>query len=140
MRTRRYFILTATSIIILAVVFAADSVARKRAESAKCASNMISICLTAWVWAGDRDGYLPTNFVSMADELLVTKVLICPADHLRQPATNWESFTPTQSSYAIVTPHARCGDTNVVFLRCPIHGHIGYADGSVFHGTKKLTK
>ena len=60
--------------------------------------------------------------------------------HGRQAAANWVTFTPADSSYEIVTPGLPDGDTNGVFLRCKIHGHLGYADATVFDGVRRRTK
>ncbi len=55
--------------------------------------------------------------------------------------TDWASFTLDNSSYEIVTPRLRDGDSNGVFLRCKFHhNHRGYADGTVFDGIKRRTK
>jgi hypothetical protein len=44
----------------------------------------------------------------------------------------WEEFSEEKSSYLMVSPAVKEGGTNVVFIRCRIHGHLGFADGSVF--------
>jgi len=49
-----------------------------------------------------------------------------------RPSASWASFTSEQSSFEIVTPSLRDGDTNAAFLRYKIHGSVGYGDGSVF--------
>src|SRR5438552_2595889 len=123
------------NILTLAVVFVAVVVAfvivapsaKRKADSIQCGNYMESIGCAAFLWANDHDGHLPSNLISMSNELNIPKILICPGDHSRQPAANWESFTPTQSSYEIVAPGLKAGDTNGVFLRCKIHGHLGYA-------------
>jgi hypothetical protein len=76
----------------------------------------------------------------MSNELIMTKILICPAEHKRQPAASWASFTSENSSYEILVGGLRDGDTNGVFLRCKIHGHLGYADGTVFDGVRRRLK
>jgi hypothetical protein len=54
--------------------------------------------------------------------------------------SRWAVFTPADSSYEIVTPGLKDGDTNGVFLRCRIHGYLGYADATVFDGVRRRTK
>jgi len=112
---------------------------RKNAESVQCSNYMSSIGLATRVWSEDNHNLLPTNFVVMSNELATTWVLICPGDGSRQPAKDWASFTPTNSSYVLLTPGAPWNDTNA-FLRCQVHGHLGYADGTVFDGKQRRTK
>jgi hypothetical protein len=106
-----------------------------------CGNYMCSICCTARAWAMDNDDLLPSDFLSMSNELATPRVLICPGDRSRHPALRWESLTPAQSSYEIVGPGRREGDANAVFIRCKVHpDHLGYADGTVFDGTRRRTK
>lgn len=128
--------------LIAAVVIAAAlySVSRRRdVEAISCGNHMSSIGIATRVWAEDNHNMLPGNFMVMSNELATTKVLICPADRSREPALNWASFTTNNSSYALVTPGAPWNSTNA-FLRCLIHGHLGYADGTVFDGKRRRTK
>jgi hypothetical protein len=106
-----------------------------------CGNYMCSICFGARTWAVDNNGQMPSDFLSMSNELATPRILICPGDHLRQPATTWSALTPERSSYEILTMHLRDGDSNGVFLHCKFHtNHIGYADGTVFDGTRRRTK
>ncbi len=113
---------------------------RDKSQSAQCGNIMVAIGNAAWVWAGEHDDRLPSELHAMADELITPKMLICPADRFRQPAADWSSFKPAQSSYVIVTPNLHLSETNGVFLRCQIHGHLGYADDTVFDGQKRRRK
>jgi len=114
---------------------------RRQAESMSCGNYMCSICIGARSWAFDNNGQMPSDFLSMSNELATPRILICPGDHGRQPATTWAALTPQQSSYEIVTMQLREGDSNGVFLRCKFHtNHIGYADGTVFDGSRRRTK
>jgi hypothetical protein len=130
------FALVAVVVIALAIYSVSR---RKSAESVMCGNFMSSIGTAAHAWSEDNHNILPPNFVVMSNELSTTRVLICPADRSRSPAKDWASFTPTNSSYALLTPGAPWNDTNA-FLRCQIHGHLGYADGTVFDGTRRRTK
>ena len=136
--------------MILAVLLAAFAIftacstplpARRRAESMACGNYMCSIGCGARIWAEDHDGHLPSDFLSMSNELATPRILVCPGDHARHAATNWTSLMPDQTSYEIVTPHLREGGRNGVFLRCKFHhDHLGYADGTVFDGLTRRTK
>ena len=70
----------------------------------------------------------------MSNEVCNPKILICPGDHSRRAATHWAAFTTNHSTFQIVTPGLRDGDASGVFLRCPIHGHLGRGDMSVAAG------
>lgn len=142
MRSRKSIIIVVAVIAIaLAVGAYATGCAKRWTESMNCANSMCSICFAARVWAVDNNGKMPSDFLCMSNELSTPRVLICEGDHSRRAASNWASFTPDLSSYEIVAMDARDGDTNRVFLRCRIHkDHIGYADGTVFDGTRRRTK
>src|SRR5262245_26042402 len=132
MRSRRVIILAAVLVaVLLALVFAAPS-AKRRAESMQCGNYLVAIGCAARMWANDHADHFPSDLLSMSNELVATKILICPGDHSQQRAASWASFAPERSSYEIVTPGLRDGDTNGVFLRCKIHGSVCYGDGSVF--------
>ena len=105
---------------------------KQRTDSLACGNYMVSIGFAARLYAEDRDGYLPSDLLSMSNEVITPKILVCPCDHSRRPAASWAVFTPADSSYEIFTPHLREGDANRVFLRCKIHGSVLYGDGSVF--------
>ena len=100
---------------------------------------MSSIGCAARIWADDNSNRLADNFLVMSNELATTKVLICPTDSFHKPAASWTSFTTNNCSYEILRPGMSDVDTNAYF-RCTIHGHLGYADGTVFDGTRRRTK
>jgi hypothetical protein len=139
MHFRQLLVSVLTVAAVIGLVGCAASSAKRHAESMMCGNYMCSICIAARPWADDHDGYLPSDLRSMSD-YLPTNFLICPGDHSRKPAASWASFTPAQSSYEIVTPHLKDGDTNGVFLRCKIHGHLGYGDGTIFDGVRRRKK
>ena len=112
---------------------------RRKAQSVSCGNYMSSIGLAARIWAGDNQNTLPSNFIVMSNELATTKVLICPSDNSREAALNWASFTSSNSSYELLTPGVPYNVSNA-FIRCQIHGHLGYADGTVFDGKRRRTK
>jgi hypothetical protein len=105
--------------------------AKRRAETNACRKNLSSIGMAARLWARDHANHLPPDLVLMSNELVSPRILICPGDYSRRPAASWASFTTVQSSFEVVTPGLLVDDTNGVFLRCKIHGTLGYADTSV---------
>ena len=140
MSKRRIIIFATVLVLIIAAIALTASMAKRKAESVSCGNYMVSIGCAARMWAEDHDGHLPSSLLSMSNELATPKILICPGDHSRKPAADWASFTDADSSYEIVTPGLQDGDTNGVFLRCKIHGYLGYADGTVFDGVRRRTK
>jgi len=76
----------------------------------------------------------------MSNELATPKLLVCPGDRMRVPAKDWASLAPTNCSYEIVAPGMNADDTTNVYFRCKLHGHLGYADGTVFDGKRRRTK
>ena len=103
-----------------------------RAQSTSCVMNMKNIGYAGRLWAQEHNGLLPTNFITMSNELVTPQILHCRVDRMHQRANSFEEFSEQQNnSYMIVTPGARQGATNVVFIRCSVHGHLGLADGEV---------
>jgi hypothetical protein len=55
----------------------------------------------------------------MSNEVVSTKILVCPADTGRQPASDWGSFTATNLSYRFLAPSAQVAAPQEVVLLCP---------------------
>jgi hypothetical protein len=126
---------------VLAIpAFKRHAALKVRAESDQCGNFMCSIGFAALFWANDHHTNLPSDFLSMSNELTTPFILICPGDNSRRPATDWASFSTNNSSYEIVTLGLHAGDSNGVFLRCKVHGHLGYGDATVFDGERRRTK
>lgn len=111
--------------------------AKARAESLSCASAITSICLAGMMWAEDHDGQMPTNFICMSNELNTPKVLSCVPS---RRVSNFAELSPENCTYEILAPGMRADDTNKAFLRCIIHGHLGYSDCTVFDGKRRHIK
>ena len=114
--------------------------AKENALSIQCINHLKQFGLAVRVWALDQNETQPPNIQCMSNELSATQILICPADHARQPAANFFAFTQANCSYEyLVTSGTNVSVTepNRVMSRCPIHGHIGLCDGSVLRGVAK---
>jgi type 1 glutamine amidotransferase len=109
-----------------------------RAQSLTCASTVVAVCLVGRLWAEDHVGNFPTNFMCMSN-YLPPKVLSCLPER-RANGSDWSAFTSINSTYEIVTPGVHEGSNNTVFLRCTVHGHLGYPDGTVFDGVRRRGK
>jgi hypothetical protein len=96
-----------------------------------CINNLKNIGLAARIWASDHHNNLPTDFLSMKDELNTPKILHCPSDDNRAMATNWDNFSETACSYEILSPGVSAAEGQVVYVRCRVHEIFGLADGAV---------
>jgi hypothetical protein len=117
--------------------------AQKRARKQNCLSNMAAIGLASRLWASDRDGQMPRTLTEMSNEVVTPKVLFCTADpdteNLREQMKTWDKFDERRSSYEIVNPGISESNPTNVFIRCKAHGHLGYVDGSVFDGKRRMS-
>ena len=138
MRKRRLIIIGLLAVMLLASVgLTALARAKSRAESLACASSIVSVCHGGLLWAQDHGGYFPTNFLMASNEIVTPQVVSC--DRSRR-VRSWAEFTPAHSTYEIVTPGVHEDATNTVFIRCTIHGHLGYPDRTVFDGVRRRGK
>ena len=144
MRMRR-FIIIAGSVVFVAVALTstfrwAKASLQRRAESVSCGNTMVSIMCAARLWANDNNERLPPNLLAMSNELNTPKILRCPGDRTRQRVGDWAEFTDANSTYEVLSPGAPDWSTNIVYLRCKLHGHLGYPDATVFDGKERRTK
>lgn len=105
--------------------------ARAKARSIQCVNNLKQLGLAARIWATDHGDIFPPDFLTMSNEIATPKHLVCPEDAGRQPAENWGVFTPANTSYEFLAPSGSETEPMRVIFRCPIHGHVCLADGSV---------
>jgi hypothetical protein len=117
--------------------------AKRRAQSEQCSFFIRNnLGLIARVWAGEHGHKMPTNYDCMKYCVVVMdqpRFWVCPADTSNPMAAerDWSRFRAEQASYEIVSPGIADTDTNAVFFRCKIHGHVCYVDGSVFDGVRR---
>jgi hypothetical protein len=112
-----------------------------KAKSNACVANLKYIGLAAQTWARNHGGDLPATFSAMAGELRSPLILACPA-HIILPKPNtwpvfppkphtWPAFSPKEATYQIVWPRRWLSNPVSPYVRCPIHGMVLRADGSV---------
>jgi hypothetical protein len=100
---------------------------------------MVAFGFGAKSLAANGDGMFPTIFLYLRD-YFGPSILICPGDRTRAPAANWEKFSDTECSYEMVSPGMSEVETNRVFIRCKVHGYLGYGDMTVFDGKTRGLK
>jgi len=139
---KRWFYIFSAVFVIAAVVFIVSLPALKRhAELMSCSNQMHAVLFSAaLLWPDEHGGRLPSDFLSMSNELGTPKILVCPGDPLHQPATSWASFTTNNCSYEILAPGLPKSDTNTIFMRCSIHGYVGYADDRLLDASGRLVR
>ncbi len=119
--------------VLAALLLPALARAKGHAQTSSCTSHMKQIGLAARLWSNDNKDILPMDFISMKNELVTPKILICPADKSKKPAPDWSQFDASANvTYEFLLPGAKEADVfNQTVFRCPIHGNIGLGDGSV---------
>jgi hypothetical protein len=81
----------------------------------------------------DDDGFdrnAAAHFAVLSRELMDPRILVCPADVGRQPATSFQDLKPDNVTYQLRSG-ANPSHPDEILLRCPIHENILRADGSV---------
>jgi len=139
---KRWLLIFAAILFVLVTTFIVALPALKRhVELVNCSNQMHAVLFaSALLWPDEHNGHLPSDFLSMSNELGSPRILICPGDHLHQPATSWATFTTNNCSYEIVSPGLLKSDTNSIFMRCSIHGYVGYADDRLLDSSGKLIR
>ena len=128
-------------------------------ESIACVNNLKQIGLALREWGMDHDGDYPFNaatsrggtkeicspgsdgfdrnafvhFMVMSNKLATPKILVCPADSSKHPASTWNKGLQADNVSYQMRSGADINETHPeeVVVRCPIHGHVVECDGSV---------
>jgi hypothetical protein len=121
--------------IVAGLTLPALAKAKGKAQDVSCVNNLKQMGLAARIYATDNNGDYPRDFLTMTNELVTPKILICPGDPNAGGApAGWASFDPSRISYEYVTRGLTESTPEVekkVLFRCRIHGHECLGDGSV---------
>ena len=120
-------------LLLPALVFPALAQAKQRAQEINCVNNLKQVALAAHIYANEHKENLPPDFVSMSNELTTPRILCCPADPARTSAESFAQLTPNHISYELLRPGGslKTLSSGEPIFRCPIHGTVANADGSV---------
>jgi hypothetical protein len=144
-------------LVLAAMLLPALIQAKSKAQSIMCANNMRQIGLAFEMFSMDHGDRFPFNVTTNAPgmRLPVTgmdlvqslqalstnlsnpKLLVCPSDKSKQPATSMANLTVANISYTLMTgPEVDALHPRQILARCPIHGYELYCDGSLQQGRR----
>jgi hypothetical protein len=103
--------------------------AKQRATSINCISNLKRIGLAARIWSSEHNGQCPASIQVFTNELDSPSVLFCPANVAHQAVTNWNDVDWSQIDYEWV-PQANWNNPDDIICRCRIHDNVVLVDGS----------
>jgi hypothetical protein len=100
-----------------------SALAKAKAESVQCSSNLRQIALAARTYSSEHKGTLPTCFLTLSNEMGSPNILWCAADHQRCPTASWAEFDPRRNlTYEYLRPWAQeAAVMPGIVLRCPKH-------------------
>jgi hypothetical protein len=106
--------------------------AKQKGQRIACVNSLKQISLAARLWSNQHGDVLPSDFLSMSNELGSVKLLFCPGQtNLGVRPRTWAELNPAQISYEMLAPGVSETHPDVVFVRCPLHNTVGLVDGSV---------
>jgi hypothetical protein len=145
-------------LILVGVLLSGPSESERKLQRITCINNLKQIGIAFRLWEGDHGDQFPFNVSTnaggtmelcavgkdgfdshaalhlrvMSNELTVPKILVCPQDRSRKPATDFSSLQATNVSYHFYSG-TNITETNpqTVLAICPIHGNLLFCDGTV---------
>jgi hypothetical protein len=144
--------------LLAAMLLPALAAAKHKAQVINSMNNLKQISVAIRVWEGDNAGKYPWNvsqanggvqevcgtdadgfeknpvavFMVMSNELFTPKILVCPDDPQKVPASDFASLTANNISYELRTgPNVNEGNPDEILAVDPINGVVLHCDGSV---------
>jgi hypothetical protein len=119
--------------VLAGLMLPALAKAKDRAQSINCLQQMRSVGIAVRQYENDNNETYPPNLLVLSNKLSQPKLLVCPSDPGRRRPQSWNDIAIYGSSYQYTVPEAGTlrNASSTEMLRCPIHGTIGFADGSV---------
>ncbi|HTD87907.1 MAG TPA: DUF4190 domain-containing protein [Candidatus Binatia bacterium] len=121
--------------VTVALLLPALAKAKDRALKVTCVNQMKSVDAAVRQYTNEHNNNYPPNLLILSNQVAVPKLLVCPADTTRRRRESWNDVMISGSSYIFTVPAT--GSPQEVVLRCPVHGNVAHADGSVTQGTEK---
>jgi len=85
-----------------------------------CGENLRRISRAALNWATNHGDYLPSQLISMKDELETPLNLICPSSP-KITSEDWSEFDESKASYRIYSPGAKARGVTKKYVYCKVH-------------------
>ncbi len=105
---------------------------RDRARSVQCMSNLKQLGVGTLIYANDHGGAFPDDLTQLRGMGFEPRVLWCPSDTTKSPATSWDDLTSDNISYSWQGAGFRDDRyPQRIIAYCPIHGHVLQTDGAV---------
>jgi hypothetical protein len=123
--------------VLGAMLLPALAKAKDRAQRVNCVVQMKVVDQALAQYANEHNDSYPPNLLVLSNKLSAPKFLVCPGDTTRRRRDSWNDVIISGSSYVVYAiPTGGTGSPQQPVLRCPIHGNVALADGSVHQDTR----
>lgn len=117
--------------IHVVVARAAGREIKKQVGTGMCVGNLMAVGRAMQVHAIDH-GVYPERLLELKSLLKRPEKLWCSGDTNRSAATNWVNTSADNISFELLQPNGTEEDNQQrAVMRCPVHGHEWWGDGSV---------
>jgi hypothetical protein len=108
---------------------------REKSRSILCVRNLKNLGLAARIWADEHERengreIFPPNILAMTNQLDRPSHLICPSAPISPIPNDWSQLKPSDITYTYLQPGMSVTNYTEEIFQCPIHLHVGLADGS----------
>lgn len=122
------------------VARAAGREIKKQVGTGMCVGNLMAVGRAMQVHAIDHGAY-PERLMDLKAVLKRPEKLWCSGDTNRTAATNWSGTSADNISFELLQPNGTEEDNQQrAVMRCPVHGHEWWGDGSVLLSGGRVIK